>query len=61
MRIGHCVRSLDPADGGLPVIAQRLAAAQSLAGEDTLLLTHDLPSRAATLLASTRVAGIDRV
>ncbi len=44
MRIIHVVTSLDPADGGPPVVAARLAAAQGALGHDVSILSGDLPN-----------------
>ncbi len=44
MRILHVVRSLDPAAGGVPVIALKLAAAQAALGHKTGMLTYRVPS-----------------
>jgi glycosyltransferase involved in cell wall biosynthesis len=38
MRIAHVIPSLDPADGGPPAVAVRLAEAQARLGHDVLLL-----------------------
>ena len=43
MRILHVIGSLDPADGGPPVIVSRLAAAQAVLGHDVTLMTYDTP------------------
>ena len=40
MRILHVVRTLDPAEGGPPQVAVRLAAAQAAQGHDVHLLYH---------------------
>jgi glycosyltransferase involved in cell wall biosynthesis len=61
VKIAHCVRSLDPADGGLPAIAQRLAALQAELGHETVLVTHDDCTSAARLLKATKVASVERV
>jgi glycosyltransferase involved in cell wall biosynthesis len=61
VRIAHCVRSLDPADGGLPAIAQRLAALQADLGHETVLVTHDDSASAARLLKATKIGWVERV
>ncbi len=45
MRILHVVVGLDPALGGPPAVALRLAAAQAQAGHSVTLAAHDAPSR----------------
>ena len=45
MRILHVVPSLDPAHGGPPVVAARLAAAQAGLGHDVSVLSGDPPDR----------------
>ena len=41
MRVVHVIASLDPAHGGPPIIATRLAAAQAGAGHDVHLVYYD--------------------
>ena len=45
MRILHVVVGLDPALGGPPAVALRLAAAQAKAGHAVTLAAHDAPAR----------------
>jgi glycosyltransferase involved in cell wall biosynthesis len=45
MRILHVIPSLDPATGGPPMIAARLAAGQASLGHDVRMLCHDDPAR----------------
>lgn len=45
MRILHVVVGLDPALGGPPAVALRLAAAQAKAGHTVTLAAHDAPAR----------------
>jgi glycosyltransferase involved in cell wall biosynthesis len=44
MRIFHILPSLDPADGGVPKIAVRLAAAQAALGHDVQILVYRRPN-----------------
>jgi glycosyltransferase involved in cell wall biosynthesis len=46
MRILHVISSLDPQLGGPPMIAYRLAAAQSLQGHDVTLASYEAPEAA---------------
>lgn len=41
MKIAHCIATLDPAAGGPPAVAMRLAAGQTMLGHGGMLLTHD--------------------
>jgi glycosyltransferase involved in cell wall biosynthesis len=53
MRIVHVIASLDPAHGGPPMIAARIAAAQAIAGHDVNLVcyqSHEERSRVAAAL-----------
>ncbi|MEO0483908.1 MAG: glycosyltransferase [Planctomycetota bacterium] len=43
MRICHVITDLDPASGGPPVVASRLAAAQAAAGHEVRLLCYAKP------------------
>jgi glycosyltransferase involved in cell wall biosynthesis len=43
MRVLHVIPSLDPADGGPPVVVIRLAAAQAAAGADVSVLFYERP------------------
>ncbi len=43
MRILHVTNSLDPSHGGPPVIAARIAAAQTLLEHDVTMLSLMLP------------------
>ena len=65
MRILHVIPTLDPAHGGPPVVAARLAAAQAAAGHEVALLTADAPSAHAAVWdgvpAADRVARVDRL
>jgi glycosyltransferase involved in cell wall biosynthesis len=49
MRILHGLASLDPADGGLPKIAVRLAAAQAALGHDVHILGYRRPMAEAAI------------
>ena len=62
MKILHVVVSLDPAQGGPPAVALRLAAAQAAAGHDVVLTCHDSPDRRDAVQRSlTGIPSIDRV
>jgi glycosyltransferase involved in cell wall biosynthesis len=62
MRILHIVVGLDPALGGLPAVAARLAASQAQAGHHVTLVTHASPQRASAVEQSIRgIPGIERV
>ncbi|MCY2952691.1 MAG: glycosyltransferase [Planctomycetota bacterium] len=55
MVIVHVIRSLDPAEGGPPMIACRIAAAQASLGHDVHLVHYQVPGsseRVQTMLAS---------
>src|SRR5690606_13576826 len=41
MKLLHVIPSLDPADGGPPVVVKRLAAAQAAAGADVSILIYE--------------------
>jgi glycosyltransferase involved in cell wall biosynthesis len=43
MKIAHVVESLDPANGGPPVVASRLAAAQARLGHEVSLISYRQP------------------
>ncbi len=45
MKILHVISSIDPANGGPPVVATRLAAAQASIGHEVHLLTYTAPGR----------------
>ncbi|HEX2972067.1 MAG TPA: glycosyltransferase [Tepidisphaeraceae bacterium] len=45
MKILHVIYSLDPARGGPPAVAARLAAAQAMRGHQVTLLSHAAPTR----------------
>lgn len=47
LRIVHVVRSLDPAAGGVPVIALKIAVAQAADGHDVGMLVYQVPGRQA--------------
>lgn len=49
MKILHVIASLDPADGGPPAIASRLAAAQARLGHEVAVLAYARPEGAAVL------------
>ena len=56
MRIVHIIPSLDPADGGPPVVVERLGAAQAALGAEVAIMFHRRPGaeeRAAKALADT--------
>jgi len=62
MRILHAVVSLDPAQGGPPAVALRLAAAQAALGHEVVLTCHDSPNqREAVQRSLAGIPGIDRV
>lgn len=62
MRIVHAIRSIDPAVGGPPVIATRMAAGQVLLGHDVGLATYDEPDRRRDIdTALDRVPHFDKV
>lgn len=62
MHIAHVIESLDPATGGPPAAAVRLAAAQAAAGHELTILTGDEPSRGADIARSIAdVPGVSRV
>jgi len=62
MNILHVVVSLDPAQGGLPAVALRLAAAQAAAGHEVTLTCHDAPAQKDAIDRSLKgIPGIDRV
>ena len=43
MKIQHVISSMDPAAGGPPMIAARLAAAQAALGHQVSLVSYDVP------------------
>lgn len=45
MNIRHVVNSLDPAQGGLPAVALRLATAQAALGHNVTVVSQDPPER----------------
>lgn len=47
LRVVHVVRSLDPAAGGVPVIALKIAVAQAADGHDVGMLVYQVPGRQA--------------
>ncbi len=51
MRVSHVIPSLDPATGGPPVVAARLAAAQSAAGCQVNLVSYRFPDAQANVEA----------
>ncbi len=62
MKVLHVVVGLDPALGGPPAVAMRLAAAQAIHGHDIRLAGHDRPDRAAAIRQSMQaVPGIEHV
>lgn len=62
LRVLHVVRSLDPAAGGVPVIALKLATAQAVEGHDVHLLTYATPKAEGDVKAMLRqVPDSDRV
>ena len=62
MRIQHVVVSLDPAQGGPPVVALRIAAAQASAGHDSGIVSHGAPGKESEIAASLRgIPDIGRV
>ncbi|PYP20222.1 MAG: hypothetical protein DMD54_01150 [Gemmatimonadetes bacterium] len=62
MRILHVVASMDPAFGGPPVVASRLAAAQAGLGHQVAIAFQDSLGQAAAIDASLRdIPGIDAV
>ena len=62
MRVLHVIQSLDPAQGGPPHVAVRLAAAQVELGHEAALFSYALlASHAAAESASSRVPQMDRV
>ncbi|MFG0285664.1 MAG: glycosyltransferase, partial [Phycisphaerales bacterium JB039] len=52
MRIVHVIPSLDPADGGPPVVAERLGAAQAAAGAEVAILFGHRPGAAQRIAAA---------
>ena len=52
MKILHVIASMDPAFGGPPAVAGRLAAAQAALGHEVTVLYHDSPGRIRELEAS---------
>jgi glycosyltransferase involved in cell wall biosynthesis len=62
MKILHVVVSLDPAQGGPPAVALRLAAGQAAAGHEVALACHDSPNRREAVNQSLRgIPNIERV
>jgi len=62
MKILHVIPTLDPAMGGPPMIAARLAAGQASLGHDVTMLTHEHPTRGKQIdLALKEVPFFDRV
>lgn len=62
MRILHAIRSVDPAVGGPPAIATRMAAGQAELGHDVRVATYDAPRRRQDIAtALDRVPHFDRV
>jgi glycosyltransferase involved in cell wall biosynthesis len=62
MQILHAIQSLDPARGGPPVVAVRLAAAQAGAGHRVGIIYYSDPSAEARMAAATdRIPHIDQV
>lgn len=62
MKVLHVIASLDPAAGGPPAIAARLAAAQAGLGHDVGLLSYASPASAEAMRASyASIPGFDRV
>lgn len=62
MKILHVVVGLDPALGGPPAVALRLASAQARLGHDVSLAAHDAPQRREQIDKSMQaVPGIDGV
>ena len=62
MKILHIIPSLNPADGGPPRVALRLAAGAALLGHEPTILYHDTPSaHAAIEQQSAEIPGCDRV
>lgn len=64
MRILHVITSLDPRDGGPPVVAERLAAAQAALGHRVGLLSYADPAPEAVervRKSTASVPGFDRV
>jgi glycosyltransferase involved in cell wall biosynthesis len=54
MRILHVLVSMDPAQGGPPAVASRLAAAEAAAGHDVSIACHESPGRSQAIEASLR-------
>src|SRR5580658_7801947 len=62
MKVAHIIPSLDPATGGPPVVAARLAAAQSALGCEVNLVSYRFPEAQENVEADLRtIPGIDRV
>lgn len=62
MRVTHVIPSIDPAVGGPPAVATRLAAAQAVLGHDVTLLTYNHPDAEERVAASlSRIPGFGRV
>jgi glycosyltransferase involved in cell wall biosynthesis len=62
MKIVHIIATLDPAAGGPPAVAMRLAAAQAALGHDVTIGAHDPGQAREKVKASiAEVPGIDRV
>ena len=52
MNILHVISTLDPRDGGPPMIASHLAAAEAGLGHDVALIRFDAPQRESAIAAT---------
>lgn len=62
MNVCHVVPSLDPSHGGPPVVASRLAAAQTALGHAVSIVSYDTPGERVAIERSMRdIPGADRL